>query len=440
MLARSELIPVTIAGAFVSGLVLALAHSLRVPLARRLGLSETQSRRLPRFAGMGLVPAAVLAGVAIDRIGVEWVLVAGSLAAALAVAGLALSQRYPAALGVAALLGAAAAMLAVAANVLMPVAAGAVGPVVAVNLGNVFFVLGLLAAPVLGDVLLGRLGFRRTAGLFALFCLTPALAAAQATAELPPSAAASVALDHPLLVAACLTFLLYGPLEGVLGLWTSSYLEGLGYSERRAAWLVTAFWLAFVGGRLLTALALQSGTAPPAVEAGGLVVLVLVTAAALGNLAGTTNRTGAAVRCCWRACAWGRSFRRSSAWSSPATPTASAARWPASCWRAAAWAASSCCRCWTATPAERRCRRPCGCRRWSLSCWRWRRSRSPCCCRRESDIMRWVVRGKGWHWSFRLRLGGHPRPPVSRCNHSPLTRDTSMRILFLGDIVGPAGR
>jgi fucose permease len=154
----------------------------------------------------------------------------------------------------------------------------------------------MLIAPVLGDVLLERVGFRRTAGLFALVCLAPALAAALTVASAFPPAAAvrpEVPLEDHLFWAAAVAFLLYGPLENMLIVWAPSYLSGLGHSERRAAWLMTGFWVAFLAGRLLSAGLLQRGPLRPGLEAGAVVVLALLTAVALGNLAGTTNRGGA---------------------------------------------------------------------------------------------------------------------------------------------------
>lgn len=297
MSGRSELIPVTLAAAFTCGVVLSLANHLRLPLARRLGGGETAAGRLGLLANLVLVPAAFFGGYAVDVWGVEWVLIGGALLAALAVAGLALGQRFAAAAVALSLVGAAGATLGAAANVLMPPAFFPDRPVVAANLGNVFVVLGMLAAPVLGDVLLERVGFRRTAGLFALVCLAPALAAALTVAPAFPAAAAArpeLPLEDHLLWAAALAFLLYGPLENMLTVWAPSYLTGLGNSERRAAWLMTGFWVAYLAGRFLTALGLQHGPPRPGVEAGSLVVLVLVAAVALGNLAGTTTRGAAA--------------------------------------------------------------------------------------------------------------------------------------------------
>lgn len=297
MLARSELLAVTVAGAFTSGLILALAHSLRIPLARRLGVSENRAGQLTFVVSLALVPAAVGSGLAIDCWGVEWVLVGGSLLAALAVAGLALSQRFPAALAVSVLLGIAGASLGTAASVLMPAALAPDRPVVALNLGSIAFVLGLLVAPVFGELLLDRVGFRRTVGLFALVALAPALAASLTVAEAFPVAAPGAAillLDDHLLWSAGLALFLYGPLEGVLGAWAPAYLTDLGHSERRAGWLLTSFWVAFIAGRLLAGVVWQRGQLHPGLEAGVLVGLILAAAVALGHLAGTSKGGGTA--------------------------------------------------------------------------------------------------------------------------------------------------
>jgi fucose permease len=296
MSAHYELVPVTVAGAFTCGTLLALTNAVRLPLARRLGVSEARSRLLPSLVQLGLVPALLLSGLLVDRWGAEWVLIVGALLASLSVAGLALAQRFTTSLITVALLGAGGAAMGVAANVLMPRAFDPAKPVLAVNLGHVFLVLGVLASPLLCDALLDRLGFRQTMGLLALFCLVPAAAASltEVTAYPPvPATEPSLPLEDHLFWAAGLVFLLYGPLECMLAGWLTPHLTELGCSPRRSAWLMTGFWLALLASRLLVAVVLQHGPSRPGAEAAALAILALAAGVIIGNLAGTISRSAA---------------------------------------------------------------------------------------------------------------------------------------------------
>ncbi len=295
MTARYELIPVTITATFTCGVLLALAPGIRAPLAKRLGIAAGPSLFLPLVFRLALVPGLLVAGLMIDYWGVQWVLVLGSLLGALAVAGLALGQRYPLALAAAALVAAAAAATGAAGFVLMPAAFFPEKPVVALNLGGIFLVLGLLAGPMLCAVLLERLAFRRTMGLLALFCLVPALTSALTVAEAFPSAARPLApalpLDDAVFWTLGLGFLLYGPLEQLLATRTAPYLSGFGCSARRTGWLVSGFWLAFLGSRLLAAMLFQPGPLRSGTEAWSLFGVIVAATVLLGNLAGTTARS-----------------------------------------------------------------------------------------------------------------------------------------------------
>ena len=89
-------------------------------------------------------------------------------------------------------------------------------------------------------------------------------------------------------------FLLYGPLENLIVTWAGVYLAEMGFAERRATWLQSGFWLAFLGARLLTGFLLERGLLPGPVQPWFILVLALAAGIALGNLAGATTRTGAA--------------------------------------------------------------------------------------------------------------------------------------------------
>jgi MFS family permease len=101
-------------------------------------------------------------------------------------------------------------------------------------------------------------------------------------------------LGDPILWLTGLVFFLYGPLEGSLGTWATTYLTDLGFRERIAAWLLSGFWLAFLAARLVAAL-LQEKMLPGAWEAWLICGLALAAGVFLGNMAGARRRGTAAL-------------------------------------------------------------------------------------------------------------------------------------------------
>jgi fucose permease len=296
MPANFGLVPVTLVSAFTCGAVLGLMGSIRLSVAKRLGVPDSKATTFALVLQLALVPMLLLTGALVDTQGAERVVIVCALLSAVAVALLAMSQKFSTALAAMMLVGGSSAGVLVSANVLMTPALFPDNPPASLNLGNVFFVLGTLIAPVTADVILPRIGFRRTMGLAALLCLVPALAAAL-TSDFPAPRAGTLerVLNDPVLGLVCLICLLYGPLENMIGTWSGAYLADMGIRERRAAWLVSAFWVVFLGSRLLTAFLLERGIITSGPEVVWLVLLpALITGVALGNLAGTTSATLAA--------------------------------------------------------------------------------------------------------------------------------------------------
>jgi hypothetical protein len=166
-------------------------------------------------------------------------------------------------------------------------------------MGCVFIALGALVTPVLTDLLLRGLEFRRTAALLALLCLAPAVAVTAAYAAGVPfpdgtgGDALALPARHELWLAAAV-FLFYAPLEGAVSVWATTYLTELGHGERGAAWLLSAFWAAFLAARLGTAFLLVWWQRHAFWIALWLLVLLAVLAAAVvGNLAGSAKRGSA---------------------------------------------------------------------------------------------------------------------------------------------------
>jgi fucose permease len=283
--------PVTIASAFAVGMVLALLGSIKLPLAKRLQLSETRVGGLVSALFLAIIPLMLISGIIIDQAGARGVVLVGSLLTALALAGLALSQTYGKALSAILLAGAGGACLSSGSSVLMPKAFFPDHVAASANVGNVFFGLGALLTPMLADLLIRSLGFRRAICLLAVVSLVPALLASATT-----PAAFAVAdqrgdlwavLGHPIVWLTGLAFFLYAPLEGSLSTWATTYLTDLGLRESRAAWLLSGFWLTFLAARLLAAFLEHQGILPQG--AALLVLLALASAVVLGNMAGANS-------------------------------------------------------------------------------------------------------------------------------------------------------
>jgi fucose permease len=149
--------------------------------------------------------------------------------------------------------------------------------------------------PALAELLIRKLSFRWTLGLLAILCLVPAISAGWADPQPEEqSGNLKMVLEDPILWMTALALVFYMPLEGVIGTWTTTYLTDLGFVERRAAWLLSAFWLSFLASRLLFAFLQQHNTLPPWSNPWVILGLALFSAMALGNLAGAARRESAA--------------------------------------------------------------------------------------------------------------------------------------------------
>jgi fucose permease len=279
---------VAISGAFVFGIVLALLGSIKLSLAKRLQISETQVGMLLSALNLALVPMMLLSGVLIDWWGVRAVLILGSVLVCVAVYGLTLRKTFRWAVAAILLVGLGAAAVSAASVVLMPRAFyegrnDLIGA--ALNLGMAFFALGALVTPALVDTLLRRIEFARTLALLAILCLVPALLAAATPipGEAHGANLSGVLQDRYLWLAA-LVFFLYAPLEASVGAWATTFLMEVGHQERRAAWLLSGFWLTFLASRLLAALLL--------IQASSWVIfaLAMLAAVVLGNMSSGSTR------------------------------------------------------------------------------------------------------------------------------------------------------
>jgi fucose permease len=284
---------VTISAAFVFGMVLALLGSLKLALAKRIHLGEGRIGFLLSVLNIALMPMMIFTGLLIDvPVNPRWIILGASSLTAIAIVVLSYRPNYPATIVAVLLAGLGSAGLSTVSIVLMRQAFWPDSPMASLNMGNVFFALGALITPVLVDVLLSFWSFRRVGIVIALICLLPAVFAAMtSTAALKVDAvhteSASLA-SSPALWLAALVFAFYAPLEASISIWATTFLTEMRYGERGATWTLSGFWCAFLGSRVLMALAAHTGYLA-GWEPWFLVIPALLAAALLGNLAGTAS-------------------------------------------------------------------------------------------------------------------------------------------------------
>jgi fucose permease len=297
--ARPDLVPVTISAAFVVGMLLALLGSIKLPLARRLQISEAKVGGLLSALFLAIGPMMLVSGILIDRWGVAGVLIASALICGVALSGLALCRNYASAVGAVAAVGVAVAGLSTASGVLMPEAFFPGRPAASLQIGNVFFGLGALLTPALTERLIRKLSYRKALFVLALIALAPAVTAAlpqQFPGGHAPAGGLAAVLSSPFLWLVGLAFLLYVPLESGISTWATTCLTELGMREKRAAVFLSGFWLTFLAARLAVAFLELGGVIPAWADSWLLIALALATGMALGSLAGAVDAIGAGGR------------------------------------------------------------------------------------------------------------------------------------------------
>jgi hypothetical protein len=291
---------VALSSAFFFGVLLGLAGSLKLTLARSLNPGEGKVAVLLRVENLALTLVFFLAGFLIDSIGIQPVVVLGSVAAAFSVFGLSYPRNaFGSFLSVlTGCLGAAG--LGVASMVLMPLALFPHKPTASLNLGILFFATGALITPPLLDVLMRLIGIKRALVLISFACLIPGLSAAVVSSselrvEAAESADIGASLSRSTLWLACLVYLLYAPLEASISSWASAYLKDKKSGDGRATKLLSAFWCTFVASRLIVAGLMVTDYFHADWDAWSLVVPALLAAVVLGNMAGMVGTNWAYV-------------------------------------------------------------------------------------------------------------------------------------------------
>jgi len=283
-----------VAALLVSGMGAALLGSVKVPLSRRLQMDEARVGGLVSIFGFTLIPVILAAGFLTDLIGRQVVLIGGSALFAISLGLLALAKAYRAALVAVILLSAAWALLINVGNVLTPlVFPGSIA--YATNLANVFFGIGALLTPLAVALLTRRVALPSTLVLLGTLSVSPAVLAlgvdfSALAAALAPGSATSdqgmgTLLRDPVLWLCGFALFFYGPLEASMAAWATTYLSDQGVKEGTASGLLSAFWLAFMASRLVTAYTLSQGLEAPLILALSLACIIV-----LGGMVWNRNR------------------------------------------------------------------------------------------------------------------------------------------------------
>lgn len=287
-----------IAALLVGGMGVAILGSLKVPLARRLNIDEARVGGMVSMFGFIIIPVILIAGFLTDfagggegGFGKQMVLMAGTVCFAASLLLLGRAKSYALALAAVVLLSASWATVINVGNVLTVPAFGNPSPGVdnafAFNLANVFFGLGAFFTPLAVAQLLQRTSFPVALGALGALSIIPAILAPGA--ELPPSAAAGevpglgVVLENVILWLCGLGLFFYGPLEASMAAWTTTILGDRGVPEKTAAAGLSGFWLAFLAGRLATALTLPKGYGAVLVFVLAVIAIVLLTGVVLSR-------------------------------------------------------------------------------------------------------------------------------------------------------------
>jgi len=263
--------PMMVAALLVSGMGVAILGSIKVPLARRLQIDEARVGGLVSVFGFVMMLVILTAGFLTDQIGKQAVLVSGSVLLAASLVLLAWARNYLVAFVAVVLLGGAWSLLINVGNVLTPFVFPG-GKAYAFNLANVFFGLGAFLTPLAATFLITRASLPVAVSCLGGLALIPAvLTMGVDFAVLAPLADNSIStgeasdpglgalLADPLMWLCGLALFFYAPLEASMGAWTTTYLGGLGMSQKTASGWLSGFWLAYMVTRLATAFSLPPG-------------------------------------------------------------------------------------------------------------------------------------------------------------------------------------
>jgi fucose permease len=260
-----------IAALATAGMCFALLGSVKLPLARKLEIDEGKVGGLVSVFGFTLIPMVVAAGFLVDLLGKQSVLGGGFALVILSLIVLAHSRHYAAALLAVLVLGTGWSALVNVLNVTSPPAF--VPPedlpqrmAYAMNMGDFIFGMGTFVTPLIIVYCAHRMGLVRTLYGFAAVSVIPLLLGLGVDWEaLKVAATDSVAgglaklLSDPIVWICSIAFFFHVPTEAAIATWATTLMTDKNVSEAKSSTLLSAFWLTFMGSRLVTALTLPVG-------------------------------------------------------------------------------------------------------------------------------------------------------------------------------------
>ena len=290
------LVAATLSSGLLIGLIPTLLDGVQKPLQARLNLSEGRANWFVRLFYLTWLPAMPLAGYLVDLRSTREILLFGLFALILGVAWLALVRSPRLLMLNAVFLGVAYSLVTVAAVRLMSMAffpakedADTKLNIASLNLGFVAVGLGALIGPWVVAAIERWWGFRQGLLYVSVALIIPA--ALTALCELAPKVTTDVAtweevFTQPQMILLAGVILLYFALENCLEFWPESYLKELGYENRGLQTAMLIFWLAFIASRAAAAWLLFEYRDYPQFAFGLTIVVVILSAAVLGNLVG----------------------------------------------------------------------------------------------------------------------------------------------------------
>lgn len=273
-----------ICGLPVTGMCYSVLGALKLPLSERLNMHEAKVGGLVSSFGFMVGPIILICGFLADSLGRKGVWIGGSILVALSLILLARTTRYSVAVIAVALLSAGWAAMINVGNVLMYLAYPE-NVFKATNLFDFFFGVGAFLTPTITVLLIRRIGFTRGITILGVLVLIPAIYSLavqmQGTAVAKPVGFGAV-IGDPIMWFCGIILLLWVPIESCTAAWTTTFVKNVApagepqeRSARVAAWTLSAFWLCFMGSRLLAALIFHSGKVSDPVAAARTTHIVL---------------------------------------------------------------------------------------------------------------------------------------------------------------------
>ncbi len=258
---------VTLLCVFGLGMCFSLLGSISVKLMPRLKIDTAKFGTLISSFMITCLVASVVVGVLIDIWGHKPFAIIGFLVTAFCIFIIARATSYGAVLAACLLLGIGAMCLNNVGNTLMPhVLFGGQNAPAALNLGNVFFGLGLFLTPFIVSFLFRKVSYENAISVLALIALVPVIFAV--LAKYPDVKlgfeAATVAklLVSPVIIVAALALFCYISLEMSFSNWLPSFGKEIissvktdadaGVIDASSQRMLSAFAVAMMVGRLIT--------------------------------------------------------------------------------------------------------------------------------------------------------------------------------------------